>query len=72
MQYFMQLLISGLAIGAIYGLIAMGFAVIYKSTGVASTSPLIAYIDFGGDQTVNAGNFSIVFAATGVLTATAS
>jgi len=48
------------------------YAVIYKSTGVASTSPLIAYIDFGGDQTVNAGNFSIVFAATGVLTATAS
>ena len=36
MQYFLQLLISGLAIGAIYGLIAMGFAVIYKSTGLVN------------------------------------
>jgi hypothetical protein len=48
------------------------YAVIYKSTGTASTSPLIAYIDFGADQTVSAGNFTIQFAATGVLTATAS
>jgi branched-chain amino acid transport system permease protein len=36
MQYLIQLLISGLAIGAIYGLIAMGFAVIYKSTGLVN------------------------------------
>ena len=36
MQYLTQLLISGLAIGAIYGLIAMGFAVIYKSTGLVN------------------------------------
>lgn len=48
------------------------YAVVYKSTGTAATSPLIAYIDFGADQTVSAGNFTIVFAATGVLTATAS
>ena len=36
MQYLIQLLVSGLAIGAIYGLIAMGFAVIYKSTGLVN------------------------------------
>lgn len=48
------------------------YAVVYKSTGVGSTSPLIAYIDFGADQTVAAGNFTIVFDATGVVKATAS
>lgn len=46
------------------------YAVVYKSTGTASTSPLIAYIDFGADQTVSGGNFSITFAATGVIKAT--
>ncbi len=34
MNYFAELVASGLAIGAIYGLVAMGFAVIYKSTGI--------------------------------------
>jgi branched-chain amino acid transport system permease protein len=32
MNYFIELLVSGLAVGAIYGLVAMGFAVIYKAT----------------------------------------
>jgi branched-chain amino acid transport system permease protein len=36
MNYFIQLLISGLAVGAIYGLVAMGFAVIYKATGIVN------------------------------------
>jgi branched-chain amino acid transport system permease protein len=31
-----QFVISGLALGAIYGLVALGFVVIYKSTGVVS------------------------------------
>lgn len=48
------------------------YAVIYKSTGTASTSPLIAYIDFGADQTVSSGNFSITFDTTGVIKATSS
>jgi len=34
------------------------FAVIYDSTP-ASNKPLIAYIDFGGSQTVTAGTFTI-------------
>ena len=52
MQYLIQLLISGLAIGAIYGLIAMGFAVIYKSTGLVNFAQgemtmITAYRAFG-------------------------
>lgn len=48
------------------------YAVIYKSTGTAATSPLIAYIDFGADQTVSGANFTIVFDAVGVIKSTAS
>lgn len=48
------------------------YAVVYKSTGTSTTSPLIAYIDFGADQTVAGGNFSITFDATGLIKATAS
>jgi hypothetical protein len=42
------------------------YAVVYKSTGTASTSPLICYVDFGADQTVSAGTFTITWDATGV------
>lgn len=45
------------------------YGVVYKSTGTASTSPLIALIDFGADQTVSSGNFSIQFASNGVIVA---
>jgi branched-chain amino acid transport system permease protein len=34
MQYFVDQVVSGIAVGAIYGLVAMGFALIYKSTGL--------------------------------------
>ena len=43
------------------------YAVIYKSTGVAGTSPLIAVIDFGITQTSNGGTFSITWNASGIL-----
>ena len=36
MRYFIELVISGLAIGAIYGLVAMAFAVIFKATGIVN------------------------------------
>ncbi len=36
MSYFVDLVISGLAIGAIYGLVAMAFALIFKATGVVN------------------------------------
>jgi branched-chain amino acid transport system permease protein len=34
MTGFVQLVVSGLAVGSIYGLVALGFVVIFKSTGV--------------------------------------
>lgn len=43
------------------------YAIIYKSTGVSSTSPLIALIDFGSNQTSTAGTFAITFAAEGIV-----
>lgn len=40
--------------------------VIYKDTGTASTSPLIAYIDFGADKQSSAGDFVIQWSADGI------
>lgn len=43
-------------------------AILYKSTGVASTSPLIGYIDFGADKTSDVGTFQITINTSGLLT----
>lgn len=43
------------------------YAVIYKSTGTASTSPLVCVIDFGTDQISTAGTFTITFASEGII-----
>lgn len=42
-------------------------AVVYKSTGVASTSKLICYFDFGSDQVSTAGTFTITWNAEGII-----
>jgi hypothetical protein len=42
-------------------------AVVYKSTGTASTSPLICFIDFGGDQATNMSTFQINWNDNGIL-----
>lgn len=42
-------------------------AVIYKSTGTASTSALIAYVDFGSDKVSTAGTFTISWNSEGIL-----
>lgn len=42
-------------------------AVIYKSTGVSSTSPLIGYIDFSTDKVTSNGTFTITWASNGIL-----
>lgn len=42
-------------------------AVIYKSTGTASTSALIAYLDFSTDKVSTAGTFTIAWNAEGIL-----
>lgn len=46
------------------------YAVIYKDTGTASTSPLMGYIDFGADVSTTAGTFTVQFNASGMLTIT--
>lgn len=43
------------------------YGIIYKSTGTASTSPLIGIIDFGSDQISSAGTFLIQWNASGIL-----
>src|SRR3954447_7102050 len=68
MQYLIQLLVSGLAIGAIYGLIAMGFAVIYKSTGLVNFAQgemtmIVAYIAWTISTTVGGNVFLVAIGA---------
>jgi len=48
------------------------YAVIYVDTGTASTSALLAYVDFATDQSSSSGTFSIVWDAAGIFTTTAA
>lgn len=44
------------------------YAIVYKDTGVAGTSPLLGYVNFGADEAVSSGTFTIQWDATdGVL-----
>lgn len=43
------------------------YAIIYKSTGTAGTSPLIAYIDFGENKTSSSGTFGITWNSAGII-----
>lgn len=71
MEYFIQLLIVGIAIGAVYALIAMGFSLIYRSTGILNIAQggfvmLGAYICF--ELSVQHGvPFALAFILTLVL-----
>ena len=48
-------------------------AVVYSNTGGASTTdPVLTYVDFGGDETVSSGTFTIVWDSTGVAKITAA
>lgn len=42
-------------------------AVIYKDSGAAGTSPLIAYIDFGGNISSTGGTFLITWNSEGII-----
>lgn len=42
------------------------YAILYKSTGVATTSPLIGYIDFGASNSSVNGTYQITWAAAGI------
>lgn len=44
------------------------YAVIYKSTGVNSTSAILRIIDFGSNQASSGGDFTIQWDALGILT----
>ncbi len=64
MRFFLELALSGLAVGAVYGLVAMGFAVIYKATGLVNFAQgeltmIIAYIAWT-IQTNLTGNVAVV------------
>lgn len=68
MNYFIELLVSGLAVGAIYGLVAMGFAVIYKATGIVNFAQgemgmLSAYITWSLATTLGTGSLATVVLA---------
>lgn len=64
MSFLFDLIVSGLAIGALYGLIAMGFAVIYKATGLVNFAQgemtmIVAYLAWTIATTVT-GNVFVV------------
>ena len=46
------------------------YGVLRYDTGTASTSPLIAYLDFDGDKSPSAGNFTVTFHTDGICTIT--
>ena len=43
------------------------YAVLFKNSGTNTTSPLIAYVDFGADKTSDNGNFIITWSSAGIL-----
>jgi branched-chain amino acid transport system permease protein len=68
MNYFAELVVSGLAVGAMYGLVAMSFAVIYKATGVVNFAQgemgmLTAYATWSLATTLGTGGLLTVFLA---------
>jgi len=46
------------------------YAVLYDDTGVAGTSVVLTYIDFGEDKSSESGTFKIAWNASGILTIT--
>ncbi len=55
-MYLLELIISGLAVGSLYALIAMGFVIIYKSTGV---------INFAQGEIIMVAGFVAYYLVTG-------
>ncbi|GGC74801.1 branched-chain amino acid ABC transporter permease [Chelatococcus reniformis] len=68
MSFLIDLTVSGLAIGALYGLIAMGFAVIYKATGLVNFAQgemtmIVAYLAWTIATTLTGNVFVVVAGA---------
>lgn len=71
MQYLLELVISGLAVGAIYGLVAMAFSVIYKATGLVNFAQgeigmIVAYVAWTVSTRFDAGALVVVLTAIAV------
>ena len=71
MDYFIQLLVSGIAAGMVYGFIGMGFAMIYRATGVVNFAQgelmmLVAYVAFTLAGTFKLGFWPLLFASVAV------
>ena len=65
MSYFLNLLMSGLVVGSLYGLISMGYAMVYRATGmvnfaVGEMMMMIAYISFNLAQIPGMGIFGLL------------
>jgi branched-chain amino acid transport system permease protein len=74
MNYLFNLVTSGLVIGTLYGLVAMGFAIVYRATGMVNFAQgevmmLIAYMSFSlaGIPGLGAGFFGFVALLAAVL-----
>ena len=70
MNYLAELLASGLAVGAVYGLIAMSFAIIYKSTGLLNFAQgemgmIIAYVAWSISTSVDGNPFVVAIGSIG-------
>lgn len=68
MRYLFELVISGLIVGAIYGLIAMAYAVIYKSTGLVNFAQgevgmIVAYASWSLGSALGTGGWGVLGAA---------
>jgi branched-chain amino acid transport system permease protein len=66
--YLVELVVTGLVIGAIYGLVAMGFAVIYKATGIVNFAQgemgmLSAYVSWSVATSLGAGGLGTLLVA---------
>lgn len=65
MRFFIELVVSGIAIGAVYGLMAMAFAFTYKATGLLNFAQgeigmLIAYIAWTISVSFGSSTFALI------------
>jgi branched-chain amino acid transport system permease protein len=68
MRFLAELVLSGLAIGAVYGIIAMSFAVIYKATGLVNFAQgeltmIVAYVAWTISTTISGNVVVVTFGA---------
>lgn len=68
MRYFLELVYSGAAIGAIYGLMAMAFAMTYRATGLLNFAQgemgmLVAYIAWSVSTALGTSSWALISAS---------